>query len=38
MLTYFDKEQGRNRIRRRYVWAAWAFAGGMIVGALIAHL
>jgi hypothetical protein len=38
MLTYYDKEQGRNRVKRRYVWGAWAFAAGVVIGVLVAHL
>ena len=38
MLTYYDKELGRTRVKRRYVWAGWAFAAGAVFGVLIAHL
>ena len=38
MLTYYDKDLGRNRYKRRYVWAAWAFAVGLAFGVIAAHL
>lgn len=38
MLTHYDNVSGRNRIKRRYVWALWAFAGGVVVGVTMAHL
>lgn len=38
MLTYYDSALGRNRIKRRYVWAAWAFVAGLTAGVLVAHL
>ena len=38
MLRYYDNQLGRNRLKRRYLWAAWAFAGGAILGLLIGHL
>jgi len=38
MLTYYDKELGRNRVKRRYVWGAWAFLAGVVFGVLVAHL
>ncbi len=37
-LTYYDPVVGRQRFKRRYVWAAWAFAGGIIMGYLLALL
>jgi hypothetical protein len=36
MLTYHDK--GRTRIKPRYVWAAWAFVIGAVLGVLAAYL
>jgi hypothetical protein len=38
MLTYYDHHLGRERIKRRYSWAAWAFIGGLIAGVIAAHL
>lgn len=38
MLTYYDKELGRNRVKRRYVWGAWAFLAGVLLGVVVAHL
>jgi hypothetical protein len=38
MLTYYDKMLGRNRYKRRYVWAAWAFTIGVAAGVMVAHL
>lgn len=38
MLTYYDSGSGRNRIKRRYLWAAWAFVAGVAAGTLVAHL
>ncbi len=38
MLTYYDKELGRTRIKRRYLWAGWAFVAGAVFGVLLAHL
>lgn len=32
MLTYYDRYFGRNRVKRRYVYAAWAFAAGTLFG------
>jgi hypothetical protein len=38
MLTYYDSTLGRNRLKRRYLWASWAFLAGIAAGALVAHL
>ena len=38
MMTYFDRSQGRDRLKRRYVWAAWSFLAGVAAGILIACL
>jgi len=38
MLTYYDNDLGRVRYKRRYVWAFWAFAGGVGLGLLVGHL
>ena len=38
MLTYYDDVSGRKRVKRRFVWAIWAFAAGIAAGALVAHL
>ena len=38
MLTYYDDVLGRNRVKRRYVWAAWSFLAGIAAGVLIALL
>lgn len=38
MLTYYDNILGRNRVKRRYVWAAWAFVAGIVAGVVVAHL
>ena len=38
MMTYYDHRLGRERIKRRYSWAAVAFCGGAVFGALIAHI
>jgi hypothetical protein len=38
MLTYYDSELGRDRIKRRYVWAAWGFVLGLALGAITAQL
>jgi hypothetical protein len=38
MLTYYDHQLGRERIKRRYAWAAWSFVGGVLVGVAVAHV
>lgn len=38
MLTYYDPVTGKQRFKRRYVWASSAFVAGMILGLLLAHL
>ncbi len=36
-LRYYDTALHRFRFKRRYVWAAWAFALGVCLGALISR-
>jgi len=36
--NYYDSIQGRNRIKRRYVWAGCAFVFGMMAGMVLGHL
>ncbi len=38
MMTYYDHSLGRDRVKRRYVWAAWSFAAGAAVGALVSFV
>jgi hypothetical protein len=38
MLTYHDPALGRSRFKRRYVWGAWAFAAGLVLGFLLGQL
>lgn len=38
MIRYYDAIEGRYRFKRRYVWAACAFALGAVCGALLAQL
>lgn len=38
MMTYYDNRLGRNRYKRRYIWASWAFLAGMALGAVVSHL
>lgn len=38
MLTYYDHNLGRDRIKRRYSWAAGAFVAGLVFGVITAHL
>ena len=38
MLTYYDNRLGRTRDERRYVWAVWAFVGGIVLGVVVGHL
>lgn len=38
MLTYYDSRIGRNRYKRRFVWALWAFGGGILMGMLVAQI
>ncbi len=38
MLTYYDHRLGRERLKRRYTWAAWSFAGGVFFGVVFAHV
>ena len=35
-LRYFDNTLGRERIKRRYVWASWAFVTGLLSGMVLA--
>lgn len=37
MLTYYDYDTGRNRLKRRYRWGLAAFALGLAAGYLLAH-
>jgi hypothetical protein len=37
-LTYFDRSAGRDRIKRRYVWAFWFFVVGILIGTTAGHL
>lgn len=34
-IRYYDAAAGHERIKRRYVWAFWAFACGVAVGLLL---
>ena len=38
MITYYDHKLGRERVKRRYTWAVWAFCGGVAFGMIVAHL
>lgn len=38
MLTYYDQRLGRDRIKRRYTWAFWAFLAGIVLGAVVAYI
>ncbi|MGH8455424.1 MAG: hypothetical protein ACRETW_10610 [Stenotrophobium sp.] len=35
--TYHDNVTGDTRIKRRYVWAAWAFVAGLVCGIVLTH-
>ena len=37
-IHYYDHTLGRERIKRRYLWAAYAFIGGVLAGVIMAHL
>ncbi|MDB5977313.1 MAG: hypothetical protein JWR07_4073 [Nevskia sp.] len=37
LLTYYDQRFGRQRVKRRFVWAFGAFALGLLIGVLLAH-
>ena len=37
-LHYYDHTLGRERIKRRYLWAIYAFIGGVLAGVATAHL
>ncbi|WP_277817138.1 hypothetical protein [Solimonas terrae] len=36
-MRYYDSVAGRERIKRRYVWAFWAFGIGLAGGLTIAE-
>jgi len=38
MMTYYDNRLGRNRYKRRYIWASWAFFAGVVLGVVVSHL
>jgi hypothetical protein len=38
MMTYYDHRLGRERLKRRYVWASMAFGAGALLGAITAHV
>jgi hypothetical protein len=38
MMTYYDHRLGRERIKRRYSWAAGAFVAGLAFGVVAAHI
>jgi hypothetical protein len=38
MMTYYDRRSGRNRYKKRYVWAAWAFCVGLAFGLTVSLL
>lgn len=38
MMTYYNHAMGRTRIKRRYIWAVWAFVGGILCGVTASHL
>ena len=38
MMTYYDNRLGRSRYKRRYIWAGWAFAAGIVLGVLASRL
>ena len=35
-MHYYDHTLGRERVKRRYVWALYAFAGGVLFGIIAA--
>lgn len=35
MFSYYDHDSGEQRIKRRYLYAGWAFAAGIAVGFLL---
>lgn len=37
-LKYFDADAGRERFKRRYVWAFWAFASGLALGIVLSSM
>ncbi|MGH8447433.1 MAG: hypothetical protein ACREVL_19360 [Solimonas sp.] len=37
-LKYFDSEFGYERYKRRYVWAFWGYAAGLISGLLLVSI
>jgi hypothetical protein len=38
MLRYYDDRTGRQRIKRRFVWAFGGFCLGALTGYILAHL
>ena len=38
MLTYYDSRTGRERLKRRYSWAAWGFLIGLASGVAAGHI
>jgi hypothetical protein len=38
MMTYYDHRLGKERIKRRYSWAAGAFVAGLAFGVVAAHI
>ena len=37
MLTYYDHIRGTHRFKRRFTWAVWAFAMGILCGVVMAY-
>lgn len=37
-LTYYDNAAGRQRIKRRYVWAFWGYFSGVLTVLVLASL
>lgn len=37
-IKYYDAAAGRNRIKRRYVWAFWGFCSGFVCAVLLLSL
>jgi len=35
-LTYYERSTGKQRIKRRYVWAMWSFVVGALLGLVVA--
>jgi hypothetical protein len=36
--TYYDHAAGRQRVKRRYTWASWAFGIGLVLGIVAAKM